>query len=501
MDYSSAARPIAYLALLLVIPLSIVAFATMRPTRAALAIKFGSLMFLPERVNFDPPGLPPFDKQSLPALCMLVGVLVTSRDRLREAKLGRGVDLLMLLAMLGVLGTALTNQDVLKFGPRTLPSLGAGEGLSLFVSVLLGPIIPFFLARILIRTAEDAKDLFRSLVIAGLVYTPFILIELKFSPQLHNWVYGFHQHDFIQTVRGDAYRPMCFMSHGLTLATFMWASLMSAWILVKSRVAIGRRAARPVAWMLTVLFPLIRSYAAIVYALVALPLVWLTRPRAQLRFAALLSLLFVLYPITRVTEVFPAQGMVDFIADVTAQDRADSINFRFENEDILAKRAVLRPWFGWGNWGRSRIYDDEGRDISVTDGEWILIFGATGIVGSIAIFGLILVPIFSALRRLNQVPRVNQPLLAGAGLIVGFFAIDLLPNSMGGYMVMFLSGALAGLSHGMAQEKSGVDPQLIARILAAIGRSAVAPASQVGRWSAAPRARGGFSGRDRAPRV
>lgn len=32
-------------------------------------------------------------------------------------------------------------------------------------------------------------------------YTIPMLIELRLSPQMNVWVYGFFQHDFIQTVR------------------------------------------------------------------------------------------------------------------------------------------------------------------------------------------------------------------------------------------------------------------------------------------------------------
>ena len=36
------------------------------------------------------------------------------------------------------------------------------------------------------------------LLIGGLIYIPFCLFEIKMSPQLHKWVYGYHQHAFDQ---------------------------------------------------------------------------------------------------------------------------------------------------------------------------------------------------------------------------------------------------------------------------------------------------------------
>ena len=48
----------------------------------------------------------------------------------------------------------------------------------------------------------------------------------------------------------------------------------------------------------------------------------------------------------------------------------------------MIKRALERPLFGWGGWGGSRIHDEEsGRDISVTDGLWIIILGRNGMFG------------------------------------------------------------------------------------------------------------------------
>ncbi|MDC7223945.1 MAG: hypothetical protein PQJ60_09405, partial [Spirochaetales bacterium] len=41
------------------------------------------------------------------------------------------------------------------------------------------------------------------------------------SPQLSRWIYGFHGHAFIQHIRGNGYRPMVFMQHGLMVSLWM----------------------------------------------------------------------------------------------------------------------------------------------------------------------------------------------------------------------------------------------------------------------------------------
>ena len=57
---------------------------------------------------------------------------------------------------------------------------------------------------------------------------------------------------------------------------------------------------------------------------------------------------------------------------------------RFENEQLLIKRAKIRPWLGWGRFGRSFVYDEDGRMVTIVDSMWIIAFGFTGLVGLLA---------------------------------------------------------------------------------------------------------------------
>ena len=68
-----------------------------------------------------------------------------------------------------------------------------------------------------------------ALVLGGLIYVPFALLEVRISPQLHIWLYGFFPHDFKQMMRDGSFRPTVFMEHALTLAQFMAAATLAAW--------------------------------------------------------------------------------------------------------------------------------------------------------------------------------------------------------------------------------------------------------------------------------
>lgn len=456
----------AVLALLSIIPISIALFALLKPTRAVLAITFFSALFLPERIGFDLPLFPLLGKTNLPALCMLIGALVTARDRIRQARPGRGLDLLILLMLLGAAGTALTNGDTLVYGGnRVLPGISKTEALTGPVSVLLGPLIPFFLGRTLFRKAEDAHDILRAFVICGLVYTPLIFLETRLSPQLHNWVYGFHAHSFAQTRRWGGFRPTVFMVHGLCVALLMLGSVVSAYALKKAGLPLFRRVSGMAAVLLTIMIPVMKSAGVLIYAMFTLPLTLLVQAKTLTRVAVVLATLSFSYPLLRAFDLFPADYLVDTAARFS-QDRAGSLIFRFANEEILYERAMERPVFGWGGWSRSHVFDEGGKDISVADGMWIVVLGLNGLVGFFAYFGMLALPIFLANRNLGRLTPQHQIALGSLTLLASCYAVDMLPNSGFAEIPMFLAGAVAGLAQGMVQEgtRARIDPRLAARL-------------------------------------
>lgn len=440
----------AYIALVLFIPFSAALFAVLRPHLAATITFFVAVMFLPERVAFDAPLLPPIDKLSLSGLCAFLGCLFTARPKLRQARPFRGFDWLFVLMVLGFFGESATNKDTFVFGPLILPPLGMHEAIAASIRTFLGFYLPFFLGRALIRTPDEMRDLALVATAAALVYVPFIAYELRMSPQLHRIVYGFHQHDFIQTIRAGGYRPMVFMQHGLALAMFLLAAAIFATALAKARVRFyfGFSSAT-VAVFLFVLLLICKSFGALIYAVVLIPLILFVRAKRQLTVAAILSMLVFAYPVLRTTGWFPAAALVDLSAQAS-QDRAESLDFRFKNEDRLVAKAIDRPWFGWGSYGRNRLYDDWGNDISVTDGHWIIVLGAEGVIGFLATFGMLLGPVFAARRTLPFVsaPR-DRVLFSALALVVAIDGVDLLPNGLYSHLPIFLAGALAGLCAGL----------------------------------------------------
>jgi len=479
--------PTASVALALVPPASIAAFARWRPAKAILVMLIGATMFLPERAFFKVPGLPPLDKHTITLMCLLVGVLIKGRREIAAGKPGRGIDLCILGIMIGCIGTMLTNPEVLRYGKATLPALTQSDLISDWVYTILQVGTPFLLGRLFFRNAEDAVLLLSGFVIGALIYTPFIMIELRLSPQLHRWIYGFAQQSFAETKRGGGYRPAVFMAHGLALALFVSASAFGAWALARRKYRVTKAASPTVValWCSTLL-ALLHSTGALIYGIVGIPVAWFTKPKTQLRFAAVIAIIIAMYPVMRIKDWFPAQELVDYTAQ-KSQERAQSIATRFSNEDAFLDRALIKPYFGWGGWSRGHVWTPQGVDDSILDGAWLAML-QRGFV-ELAFDGILLLfPVFMALRKVDRVAKADQPLLAGVAMVSIYYTLDLLPNGNFNRLPMFCAGALAGLSQGMSAGGAGLGNQQVnvaaIRALAAellARRTARAPALTGGR--------------------
>jgi O-antigen ligase len=182
------------------------------------------------------------------------------------------------------------------------------------------------------------------------------------------------------------------------------------------------------------------------YAGIGSPLVLFVSPKTQLRIAVVISCFVLVYPLLRSLELFPVELMTQ-ISESAGAERSESLTFRLVNEEKLLEQVRERPLLGWGGYGRGRIYDEEGRDVSVTDGLWIIFLGRLGAVGFLGLFGLGLLPVFETVRALRNVPSPSdRALLASVALLISVGWADSLPNALsGGILMVFMNGALSGV--------------------------------------------------------
>lgn len=426
------------------------------PAKAAALLLVIPLLLLPERTGFDLPAIPKFEKNEIAIFWLLIGVLLFHRDRLRSLQLTKLLKLSIALLLIGNVATALLNPDPVLQGSVYMPGHTLYDAFHFLILSTFKYVLPFVLAAAMFSSPSDLRVLFRTLVVAALFYSALQLFELRMSPQLHSWVYGFHQHSMGQAMRGSRFRPMVFMHTGLALAMFTAVGTLAAAAFYKARIRIFRYSAAWASAYLWFILVLSRSLAAFLYTQVALPLILFTKPKTQFRVAALLALLVIFYPLARGSGLVPVEDIREFAAAQFDLERADSLSTRLVNEEQLLERADERFFFGWGVWCRACIFDSwSGREMSIRDGDWIITVGEFGYIGFLAKYLLLLLPIFFVVRRRKRIPRESdRRLLSGLALIVGFSVFDLLPNGNFDYLVFAFSGALFGCANGAVLQAS-----------------------------------------------
>jgi len=171
------------------------------------------------------------------------------------------------------------------------------------------------------------------------------------------------------------------------------------------------------------------------------PVILFAPLRLQVLVAAVFAGMVLTFPMLRGAGLVPVDT-IHGLAQSVNEDRAGSLKYRFDHEDALLARANEKPLAGWGSWGRNRIYDPEtGRDLSVTDGLWVIVIGGYGWLGYVAQFGLLTIPVIILAARRNA---ALTPALTGGAILLTTRLIDLIPNAGLTPVTWLFSGALAG---------------------------------------------------------
>jgi hypothetical protein len=433
-------------------------FALFRPAKAITLVMFTGMLFLPELATI--PRMSFMDKHALTASCGILGCLLFARKRFRVIRIGRGIDLLIWAKVIAVAITATTNRDPLFYGPMMLPGMSNSDALSNVLRSLTRFAFPFWLGRMAIGSSRDARVLIRIVVILGLVYTLFEIFEMRMSPSLNNWVYGiFTIQNFNIVIRWGGYRPTVFLFHGLATAIFtLVATLFSA-----SLSAVNKRFFGIPTWGITlylfIILILCRSTGAIILGIVILPTLWLLKPSRWTKVALIGAILFWVYPTLRIIHLFPDQSIAELTLTSTNEDRTQSLTFRFDNERILMKKADVRFWFGWGGYGRNRVYNEHGQDTTITDGAWIIFLSCEGIIGLVLFFSILFIPVFYAARSARHIPhRAPQALLGGLAIVIPVYMLDMLLNGAFTDAPIFFGGALFQLARVLVEEAQRNEP-------------------------------------------
>jgi len=409
-------------------------FTLMPPRRAALVSYIAAWLFLPVSA-IELPGIPDLTKITATSLGAIAGVVLFDAKRLSAFRFS-WVDMPAVVWCTSTMVSSLTN------------GYGAYDGFSGILQQLFTWGIPYFIGRLYFSDLAGLRELAVGVFIGGLVYVPLCLLELRLSPQLHNWVYGFHPTHFAMTVRYGGYRPMVFMQHGLMLGMWMTsASLVGVWLWHTG--AIKRMFNLPMSWLAMgqlVVTVMCKSSGAIALLIIGLGVLFSTRVIKSSIVVIALVLIPPLYMWVRTEQWWQGEEIVEFAKNL-GPERADSVLGRFENENLLTAHALEKRWFGWGGWDAWRVKDpDTGEDITVADGMWVITFGEGGLVALIAVTVMVLLPILLLARRVpvrNWVyPAVAGP--AALAVLLILYLIDNLLNAMLNPVYMIAAGGLSG---------------------------------------------------------
>jgi hypothetical protein len=463
-------NPIAFLALILWPLVCVLLFRRLPLERAIVWSILGGYLLLPEGTEFDLPLVPPLDKDSIPSISAFAICIGLAGARVALLPVSRTGKVLTVLFVFSVAATVVGNLDPLVFRVLAeaepilfetwhLPGLNLRDIFSVVAQQII-VLMPFLLGRQFLASESGLREVLLALVLGGLVYTIPALIEIRLSPQLHTWIYGFFQHDFAQAMRAGGFRPLVFLRHPLWLAFFLFMAVIAA--AGMARASSGQWRTRFVVatlWLAGVLV-LCKTLAALIYALVFTPLVLFVGVRIQIRIAMLVAVVAIAYPTLRNLEIIPTRALLEIAASIDPE-REESLAYRFNNEEKLLDRADAKPLFGWGGWGRNLVrHPETGQIQTIPDGRWIIVFGTFGWVGYIAEMGLLALPLLLlALRTRQMRAREISPYVAPVAIILAANMADMLLNATLVPLTWLCAGAILGHAenlHRTAQEERAI---------------------------------------------
>jgi hypothetical protein len=453
---SHESSPIADLVLFGWIPIIFLIFWNL-PTRKAILVSFvAGWLFLP-MAFYHFPGIPQYDKISATCGGILLATMVFDSKRIQSLSYFPSfVDLPMIIWCLCPIATAYTND----------PEVSTKDGVQWALEHVVSWGLPYLIGRIYFDRPDSLRDLAKAVFIGGLIYTPLCLFEIRFSPELHLLLYGYHQHEFLQEVRYGGYRPLVFMEHGLAVGLFMTCATLSGFWLWRtgSLTKIFGVRVWPLLTVLAGTTVLCKSMGALTF--LGLGTVTLYSCKLIRNGLPLLILMLIppLYVGERVLANYNGENLPALLERVVQPDRIQSLMFRIENERQIAARAEQRFFTGWGGYGRPFISDGHGKTKYTPDSLWIISFGTYGAVGLSALLCLTL-PVAITIWRMP--PRGwGDPRFAGVcvfSVLVILYSMDNMLNSMVNPLFILGLGGLCGMARSSEQWAKLRFPKPIAR--------------------------------------
>jgi tetratricopeptide (TPR) repeat protein len=418
------------------LPIVMLIFAALPARRAVVICNIVAWLFLPS-MQLTLPGVPDYSKVTATTMGVLLGSMIFDPGRLFSFRF-RWYDLPIVVWCLCPLITSMTND------------LGLYDGLSNLLQTVVLWGLPYWIGRTYLADADGLREFGLGIVIGGLAYVPLCLYEVRFSPVLNLKIYGFMAgSQGWEGLRYGGYRPRVFLTHGLECGMWFTMAMMVA-VRCWTRGVVRSLGGWPF-WMVVAILGvntvLCKATGAMILLLAGLVILWLVQKTKSTWPVWVLILLPPVYAAVRTTGLWSGRQVTELTAKYLGEERAYSIETRFYNEVILIEKALQRPIFGWGGYGRSRVFDESGKDIVLTDGYWVITFGSNGIVGVASLLGIFAAPLLVLLKRQPVATWADREMVPVAALavILGLYSVDNLSNATPNPLNPLMAGGLCGL--------------------------------------------------------
>ena len=336
-----------------------------RITATFIAI-VGGFLLLPVKVAIDLPLFPDIDKNITSCIGALLGIIFVKREHFNWLGKYRSVRYSIITIFIITIINYFFNMQPIFNGQYWK------EGLTLYelISACLRnyfAILPLVIGLYAVRTESDVIKLYKLLVVALLIYLPLVLFEIRFSPQLHNYLYGFYPHSLSQQLRDGGFRAMVFTGHGLITANIYLGGFVSLLVLLKlKRYFISKSFNNVLILVFLAILILLKSVTAIVLAVLSFILVFILSNNLRGLAQKIILAFSIIYPLFILFEVVPYDSIYEFVISIVPEERVDSLFFRLNNEATYI--TYLDDFFliGYGSMGRWFIPD------VIVDGIWLV---------------------------------------------------------------------------------------------------------------------------------
>lgn len=330
--------------------------------------------------------------------------------------------------------------------------LGLLSGLSGVAKHVLEYGIPYMAGRIYLRDGREWTFLSKVVVGSALAYLPLCIFEMRMSPMLHQLVFGLVGRPSFETNTAFGllkWAPSVFMNSAFEVSMLMVIATLVLFVRLRRAPSQYFLFCKPLLLTLLLLLAVVfckkwSGLGMLVFGLATLALSEVFKARI---WATILMLVPVVYTIVFSLGVWRLEGVSEVISRISPR-RAESFQYRIDNDIRLVDKAMRRPSFGWGDGGRNRIYDENGRDISVTDSAYGIHIGTLGVFGLTSITLVYVLPFIAFLLRFPPASWSKHRVACTVpfAMVVALHTFDNLFNAFPGVVYPLFAGGLSAFA-------------------------------------------------------